>query len=192
MSKEANGLKLYKIKSTSNLVDNITAQQALGEIEKNFADKEAYFVAYLDYKVAIGCYKDNKFILPDDDGFDPKYIQKIRIFNENQELFIWRNDADSFSGRLRLDDAGERECDVVDAYQVLWGTTATIDESNAGWTKVTEDRGTELVLPFELNKDNLPVKLRTRNYIDYNDAHQAGYVDCRFVGFTDKVEKDLT
>ena len=50
-----------------------------------------------------------------------------------------------------------------------------------------EDRGIELLIHHSLLPENVVVTpkdrlwLITRNYIDYNDLGQAGYVDCRFV-----------
>ncbi len=137
----------------------------------------------MDYRVAIGKYEDGKLILPGEETFDPQYIQKMRVFCEDKELFLWRKEESIFSWRERIDTEGNEQ-DVIDAWQPLWGTK--IENLEPGWTKTTENRGTSLVVPFGLKEENLPIRLLTRNYIDYNDNFQAGYVDCRFVAFTDR------
>lgn len=69
----------------------------------------------------------------------------------------------------------------------MWGTKA--QEKIADFTRITEDRGTELILPFNgimlkgLDYEQKRVFLKTRNYIDYNKLSQATYVDSRFMGF---------
>lgn len=157
------------------------------QIKDIFGKNNGFCVVYLDYKVLIGKYIEGKFIFHDNEIFKPKYIQKIRIFNENQELFLWRKNEGEFRGRLRIDGSGI-DIDVVDARQILWGTKP--DPSFIGeFSKISEDRGTELILPLEdifVDNGQNRVHIRTRNYIDYNENEQAGYADCRFVEFTDK------
>jgi len=147
-----------------------------------------YFVAYLDYKVLIGIFENKRFIAHKGETFEPKYLQKLRIFNEKEELFLFSRNGESFSGRLRTDYKGE-EKDVIDARQTLYGTTVD-DKLNDGFTRIYEERGTELILPFpniSVNDKKERIFIHTRNYIGYNDEHgQAGYEDCRFVRFTDK------
>jgi CRISPR-associated protein (TIGR03984 family) len=180
---EANGLKLHKIKSSTK--DNISNIDDI----KIHIKTDSLVVAYLDYKVLIGRYKNNTFKFYDttfDITKNSQYVQKIRIFNKDEELLLWRSDG-GFKGRYRKDGDGD-EIDVVDAAQVLFGTEAK-DLQN-GFTKITETRGTEIILHFpfkELDvKDKIEGKrvfIQTRNYVAYNEAFQATYGDCRFVGF---------
>jgi CRISPR-associated protein (TIGR03984 family) len=181
------------------------------ETIKNTFREEGFVVAYLYHEVLIGRYKNQKMILYKNESIDPGHIIKIRVFNENKELFIWKT-SEGFNYRLREDDETIEEGDakngsqvlcgkeaeenegtkkvvyVVDARQVLWGTK--IEEKYGDFTLITEDRGTQLILPFTVNsklkeldaKENR-VFLKTRNYIDYNQLCQATYVDSRFMGF---------
>ena len=112
------------------------------------------------------------------------------MFNHSREVLIWRtednggNGSFSYKGRMRID--GEEEGDetpIVDAHQVLWGTRAKYLDN--GFTLLTENRGTELILPFDNlesvdDKENR-VFLETRNYIGYNEIGQATYEDTRFL-----------
>ncbi len=155
-------------------------------ISKHFQENQAgkvYVVAYLDYKVLVGLFTDRLTFYQGED-FEPQYLQRLRIFDENTELLLLKEEPLVFKGRLRLDGQGE-EAEVVDALQVLWGTQKEQLE-DVNWVRITENRGTSLTLPFAhggLNIDDQQnrVKLKTRNYINYNSLGQAGYTDCRFM-----------
>lgn len=153
---------------------------------------KSHVVAYLDYKVLIGTFENGVFHFFQNENFDPKYIQKLRIFNKTQEMFIWRS-SEGLKGRLRIDETGDTT-DVIDAHQVLFGTKT--EPTDGGFTKITEERGTEIILPFTgidvQNKvKDKRVFIQTRNYVDYNEVYQATYVDCRFIGFWNN-SKELT
>lgn len=179
-----NGLHLHQIKSKSTPVPcgNI------GNLEEFISQQisgNSFVVAYLDYKVIIGRFEDKKFQFYNGENLELKYVQRLRVFNEAQELLIWRS-SDGLGGRSRTDEAGN-DTYVVDARQVLFGTEATFLDNN--YTKISEKRGTELTLPFsgidtmnEKSKKNR-VCIKTRNYIKPNDVHQVTYEDCRFVCF---------
>lgn len=179
---EDNGLKLHTIKSKSEEPKPLSINN-IDDI-KNYIKTDSLVVAYLDYRVLVGWYRNNTFEFVDNHSLDPNYIQRIRIFNKDEELLLWRSDS-GFKGRYRKDEVGD-EVAVVDAHQVLFGTVAT---NSGNFTKLTETRGTELILPFAgltVDEKQSRVFIKTRNYIGPNEAYQATYVDCRFMGFTDK------
>jgi CRISPR-associated protein (TIGR03984 family) len=176
---ESNGLKLHKIKSEKpvpiNSIDDI----------QTYIKTDSLVVAYLDYTVLVGRYKNNKLEFYNNHTLDPKYIQRIRIFNKDEELLLWRAGS-GFKGRYRKDEDGD-EIDVVDAKQVLFGTGIDTQGIPKNFTNLLEKRGTEIILPFtalvvEDKVKDKRVFIQTRNYID-PDALQATYVDCRFMGF---------
>lgn len=179
-----NGLKLDSVKSKAELYFG----SDFDSLVKLWGNDKGYFIVYLDYSVLIGKFCNGAFQGEKFD--DPKFIQKIKLFNKSKELYIWRKDENAFSGRLRVDGEGEKSVDVIDAWQALYGTRS---KEEGGATFLSEDRGTNLVLPFTgLNEENdLPVRIYTRNYIGYNELGQAGYEDCRFVAFTNKGRKPL-
>jgi len=182
-----NGLEMLEIKTEATTVSAISN---LNEINK-YIKSYSYVVAYLDYKVLIGSYSSGSFNFPVDKLDELKYIQRMRIFNKNEELLIWRSNGE-WKGRYRKDDINGKGTNVVDNNQVLFGTRYP-DEKHPpleNLTIITEDRGTEIKLPFKVesldekkNKKNR-VKIKTRNYIDFNETHQATYVDSRFIEFT--------
>lgn len=190
MEKTKNGLKLIQLKSSvKNDYEEIVFVEFI-ELE-NFLSENfkavGFVIVYLDYKVIIRKFESGKIIfMTDEKPFETEFIQKLRLFNDKQEIFIWRIEGD-WKARLRIDEKGE-EISVVEANQVLFGTTGNIEN---GFTKLTEERGTEIILPFEIKgidtKKNR-IKIKTRNYIDYNDLGQAVYIDSRFMEFIFGIE----
>lgn len=181
-----NGLKFATKKSETKSFEKLSFSDYESfklQIKDIFGQNNGFCVVYLDYKVLIGKYSEGNFKFYKEEIFKPKYIQKMRIFDINQELYIWRKNEEEFRGRLRIDGPGI-ETDVIDACQILWGTKA---ELLGEFSKIfEEDRGTELILPLKnVSFDNSEnrVFIRTRNYISYRDNDQAGYEDCRFVDF---------
>ncbi|GBD96759.1 MAG TPA: TIGR03984 family CRISPR-associated protein [Nitrospirae bacterium] len=190
---EANGLKLIQLESNIKWFHELRNKEMESAIAEHF-QKNPCVVAYLDYKVLIGTWENNGFHFYE--LFDNnKYIQKLRIFNANQELLIWRADT-GLKGRLRSDDLQGTGTQVIVAHQVLFGTRKG-DKCKGNFTEITEDRGTSLILPFSNiqcdDKGNLASRIiiKTYNYVTYNEVFQASYEDCRFVGFSDG-ENDLT
>lgn len=152
---------------------------------EGYSTSSGYVIAYLDYKVLIGRYDGQSFEFYENEQFEPKYLQKLRVFDENREVLMWRKGENTFKSRTRIDGEGD-PVDYIQAEQVLWGIP-TEEKLYAGWSKMSEARGAELILPIdELYLKVGPrgrVKIVTRNYIGFNDLGQAGFVDCRFVKF---------
>ncbi len=176
-----NGLELLKIKSK---VEKLQIKDQSHVLQ--LFNSEGFVVAYLDYKVLIGRIKNNNFQFYKNETFEDKYIQRLRLFNKEKELLVWKY-KDCLKGRMRIDSEGN-ETYVVDTSQMLWGTDK--EELGDGWTRLFEERGPELIIPYKNVKiDNKKSRLflKTRNYIDFHkDIRQATYIDCRFIEFTDK------
>ena len=185
-----NGLELIHLDSSVKSFSGIAHNDLLETVEKYFPEN-AFVVAYLDYTVLIGTWEKKQFHFYDDEILDPKYIQKLRVFNNDMELFIWRSSG-GLRGRLRKDDKSGSGIEAVVADQLLFGTDKG-NRSNASYTEIIEERGTALMLPFtDLKLDNKNrIFIRTHNYIEYNKVNQATYIDCRFVNFNDG-NTDLT
>jgi len=157
------------------------------EIEKI---QNGYIVCWLDYAVLFGTVQNDeiKFYnskLPD---FN-KYLQKLRIFNEKEEIYIWRS-GDKFKFRYREDGVSEKdgkEIEYIDAKQVMRGSKF---EDKVNFIEVSEKRGTRYIIPKEfignnlindINNNKKRLILHTRNYIGYSEIGQAGFVDSRFL-----------
>ncbi len=181
-----NGLELKRIESTCNFV------KPLGDIKQmvsQYITERAYAVIYLDYKILIGTFRDAMFHTYNNEPLEDRYIQRLRVFDDKKELYIWRTE-DGFKGRLRIDGQGD-ETHVVDASSVLFGTRIA-ETHDSGYSILTEDRGTELIVPMiglKIDNQRNRLFLRSRNYIGYTPTHQAGYVDCRFISITNSIDK---
>lgn len=161
---------------------------------KDKAPKASTVVAWLDNELKIDTLE--KF----DKYFKEKevmLIQRLRIFNKESELHVWRSNGE-LKGRLRQDkeaqEIGYEETEYLDADQLLWGTRVKkVKGKNASdYLFLSEDRGTQLTIPnFFGDKvnENSRIFIKTRNYIGFTQAHHATYVDSRFVEFVPNNQK---
>ncbi len=180
-----NGLSLQHIKSESKHIDNINSLEDI----KNYIKKESDVVAFLDNEVIIGRYERERFKFPEQKNIEFKYINRMRIFNENEELHIWRSNG-IIKGRYRSDGDGN-ETDIVESYQVISGTTAKKPDD---YTRLIEEKkGIELLIPGEWKADDKEtrVALKTRHYIEYLQGYQASYSDARMVNFVQMPKKGV-
>jgi len=182
MNEHENGLHLDLIKSQCDHKGHWPGDQSIEQVVQQFFKKEdpVFAVFYLSSAIYFAAWKKDKFIFQSDPPMQwTQSVQLARVFSTTQELKIWRQEG-VLHFRLRLDGTGE-ETAVVDAGQILWGTKcASLD---GGWTRIWEDRGTELVLLLDISKLDAKnrVVLKTRNYLDFLPNGQATYVDSRFV-----------
>ena len=189
---KANGLEMIQFPSQTVIIKEIDQKKLEMQLKEHF--KEAYIVAWLDNKVLIGQWVDNDFHFYNGKNFTFKYVQRMRVFNTQKELYIWRSHG-KWQGRIRTDYDGDKKEDVVVAQQLLFGTQGKL--LNSQFAKIKEERGTKLILPLSNlkfdEKDNLKFRvfIKTHNYVKPNPIGQATYYDCRFVAFTDN-ENDLS
>ncbi len=176
----------------SNILSNVkplvinSDQDVLREFTGN-----GWFIAYLFHKVIIGqfIYGAFDYFQKEKGDVQIENLIKLRIFNTNSELYVWRTNLGGFKGRLRTDGDGS-PTDVVDANQVIFGTEAKSLDDN--YVKITEKRGTEIILPLnkigiscdQINDKDGRLCIHTRNYIGViEETGQATYEDVRFVEF---------
>lgn len=181
----ANGLMLHMVKTKA---ETLAFNGNLSEFLKEHFKEDGYIVAYLYHEVLMGIFKEGRPVFYNGSDIDQRYLLRLRLFNESKELYVWRS-GDIFKARLRIDGEGE-ETPVIDAHQVLWGTRAEI----AGeFTRLTEDRGTNLIVPLKgisVDSKRKRLFLRTRNYVAYAPSCQATYMDFRFMGFSNSYIKE--
>ena len=176
----ANRLVLISVRSDYEPIKSVS--DIIKEINNRM--KDGFIVAYFDNGVLIGKFKNGSFTFYNNLSIkdEQRYIQRIRVFNEKEELLIWRTEQ-GFKGRYRKDGDGT-EHHVIDAKQILWGTK--VEKLSDDFIKIYEDRGTELILPLSgiaTLDEKRRIALKTRNYIGYLPTQQATYIDCRFMGF---------
>lgn len=183
-----NGLKYDEMKTTSIPVEIKSDEDILENAPTN-----AWFIAYLDSRVVLGRLDNNQFTFYKQAVNDVilENIQKLRVFNNNAELFVWRTSLGGHRARLRTDEPGTGQ-GIIDANQVLFGTEAKPATGNALYSILTEKRGTEIILPLaglgikdvEINAQKGRLCIHTRSYIGtIEKTGQATYEDARFVEF---------
>ncbi len=173
-----NGLKIKNINSER---ENFTFEgKSIEEAIGNKIKGASFVLAFLNNDVVIGKFNNGKFSLKENQSIEEKQLKKLRVFNENEELFIWKSGT-KLTGRYRKDTEGNG-CKAIDAHQVLFG-------SETDGNIIKEERGTEIELPFDVPEMLLKnpgdrVKVHTRNYLGLNEAGQYTYIDSRLIGFT--------
>lgn len=183
-----NGLTHLNLKSSSIPVTIQCDQDVLDNAPEN-----AWFIAYLYHRVVIGRIENKQFVYykQDDNDVTLSNILKLRVFNEDSELFVWKTSLGGYRARLRTDGQG-LEQGIVEANQVLFGTEAKPSKESQDYSVLTEKRGTEIVLPLqklgiresEINDKKGRLCIKTRSYIGYiEETGQATYEDVRFVKF---------
>jgi CRISPR-associated protein (TIGR03984 family) len=178
--------RIYDIKigmSNAESSENIPGK---GVFEKITAIKNGFIVCWLDQKILFGRIVDSRPVFQSGEELSSltNYIMKLRAFNEDAEIYLWRAQQGGFSFRLRNDGVGNPG-EYIDAAQLLLGTRS--EDLRDGFVRIKEDRGTDFVLPSELlsghhlDERKNRLVLHTRNYIGQNSIGQVGYVDSRFM-----------
>ncbi|OJX90103.1 MAG: CRISPR-associated protein [Paludibacter sp. 47-17] len=190
-----NGLKLNKVNTSSKQFEIKTDEDIFGN-----APQKAWFIAYLFHRVVIGKFVNHEFVYykQEDKDVTLEKILKLRVFNKDAELLVWRNNQGKYKARLRKDGEGEEQ-GVVDARQVMFGTETKPTENDVNFSCLTEKRGTEIILPLkdleisdsDINEGKGRLCIHTRSYIGYIDEMQATYEDVRFVEFVMYKEGEL-
>ena len=202
--------KAVKIFSKSVRIDSF---KELSDIA-NYITIASLALFYLDNGILIGRYSigdDKKPVFQFDEDqltdlnilnrqYPPiESIQKMRIFNNNEELLIWRsikNGVLMHSGRFRLDYDkndidGLKEINAIYSNQVLFGTKIAL-RKNKNFITLLEDRGVKIILPntdknggFKVDDGKSRIAIKTCNYVGFSGIYecQATYVDSRFVDF---------
>ncbi len=187
----ANGLQLTNFSSSAFSINDIDSPK-LSEYLREYFDT-ARIVLWLDNEVRIGLWRENAFQFYQGNNFDFKYVQRLRAFNADKEIHIWRS-GEEWKGRIRIDNDGGKETDVLIANQLLFWTKG--DRLDSQFIKLEEKRGTNLILPlanFKFDDKGNPqsrVFIKTYNYVKTNKIGQATYFDSRFVAFTNR-KQDL-
>lgn len=175
--------KLDAAAECSSLDDMLSAFQLNGERYK--------VIAYCMNELLFGYYKNGSFTFSKE-GIDSKYLSRylmqMRIFNENEELLLQREDS-KFRARYIADADIERDgytkTECVDSRSPLFGKP----DSGSGrqdFVQLTES-GRKMRMAIPAEKGSSVYLLKTRSYIVYDDkTGQAGYGFWRFVSIEPK------
>lgn len=141
---------------------------------------DALIVLWQMHSVVWGKWQNGGISLAPGEAITPEYWQELRVFNEHEELHLWRVEK-GFAGRYRKDedeDNGNAPDTYVDSFSRFWGENRGAAEQYV--TLVDSSRKLRLVIPAE---DGFRwYGLQTRNYVGSDEeTGLSGYVDYRFV-----------
>jgi CRISPR-associated protein (TIGR03984 family) len=184
---------IYEIKTIYSKVEQKDLDNELNNdafIQKIKDVGKGYIVCWHDYAVLFGTVQNGEIKFYNNESPDlNRYLQKLRIFNENKELYIWKSGG-KLKYRYREDVVSDENGEIVeyiDADQVMYGSKF---EDKGNFIEVSEKRGIRYIVPKEfignnliddINNNKKRLILHTRNYIGYNEIGQAGFVDSRFL-----------
>lgn len=140
-------------------------------------DNGCWLIAWFDHRVLIDAVAPGRLLAIRE--LDPAMLLDLRLFGLHGEWRAWRN-GDAFDTRRRLDGTGD-PCDVLDDDQSLWGTA--VQSTSSGGSTLSETRGISFTLPVLVEESNLPLRLRTRQYLAYDSDGMVGVADARLMAF---------
>lgn len=162
----------YKIKTTSKQID-----------ENDFSSVGTYDYALITMTDGVD------FISAKDadiESVKPKLVE-LRAFSESKELHIVSLNG-SFIGRIREDGKGDETSDVFDGDYLIWGKPVAGDDKRPGITKLHDDRGIDLQVPFDVENGKRAF-LKIRSYARSENG-SLNFYDFRIYGVEVKEAKE--
>lgn len=161
-------------------------------------ESSAKAVAWLNHCVVFGIYENGKVTWGEDRDLSGRQFIEIRIFNDNEELYIGKNKIRYIKDSPADSNAPEKETtEYVETRSRLWGK---LDKKLSAKFIVLYDkeRQIRMTVPFAGNSEYYELVLRS--YIDYNDKEaatdkkvqktgQAGYAYYRYADIKTKGDK---
>ncbi len=146
-----------------------------------------YALIYKHHKVQIGIIQGSNIEIERKEELTPEFLKELRVFSQNGELYVWKQGRE-FKYRLRIDGENKgKEEKVYEQEYFMWGNGLKKD----GCTIYERNRGMELKFPFHVEKKQLPLKYRVRNYYDYDKNGLIRFKDARLVCFLDNNGEEL-
>lgn len=156
------GYLIRYVKSASQTYAKVELDSIASEI------KDGYIVFWQFNKILTGKILNGiiNWLSEKPDSDLNTHFYELRAFNNDMEIRLWRNEKNEIVGRKRIDH------DIK-------------DEETEGYLPITEPkmllRG--VVGQYLKTNSNDEYAVVTRQYIDFNEIGQAGYIDYRFVKF---------
>lgn len=138
--------------------------------------------------IGFGVVQADKICWPPDVQPDWTRISDLRLFGEAGEWHVWSHWNGGWRSRwLKTEDI----TDALTECHFLWGTK--VQPRTLPWVTLVEDRGTEIQVPLaELKDDDLPLRLKLKQVIDYDDKNGlAGITDAVLVALVSKCGKKV-
>jgi CRISPR-associated protein (TIGR03984 family) len=143
-----------------------------------------YVLLYKYHEVQIGLIQGGHIVIERADELTPKNLKELRVFSENGELYIWKQNRE-LKYRLRIDNGktGEKVY-IYPEQHFMWGDEHDQQDPQ---TVHEKNRGMRLRFPCDVSKKALPLKYEVRNYYKYDkNTGLIQFEDARLVKFCDK------
>lgn len=150
-------------------------------------ESSAKAVAWLNHCVVFGIYENGTITWGEDRNLSVEQFIEIRIFNDNEELYIGKSKIRYIKDFQVDSNTPEKETmEYVESRSRLWGKKTT--ESKQGFVVLhDEERQIRMTVPFAGNSEYYELVLRS--YIGYNEeTGQAGYAYYRYANIVGKGE----
>ena len=187
------GDKMGRIRNITSMCEswdgNLTQQQIEERIAQSFP-KSAYVYLEMDDSVALGVYRNGTYEMRLGASavwreIPWEYVQRLMIFDESQELRLFRRDR-HFNGRLRRDCPCDAAVCAADEVQKLRGEVREHGPKAAGWSRLSSRRGNSIWIPMALSAGSQCAGLQIRKYFEFPDATEGRglivQIDERIVG----------
>ena len=115
----------------------------------------------------------------------PTDLIELRMFSSEGEYRVWKTGGE-FKDRVLYNKEKLKDgMETYDEFHFMWGTEVKQGDK---WQRLTEQRKTDIDVPFKVEQEMLPLKYKVKNYIKFDDNGIAVFKDARLCGFFDKDE----
>ena len=157
-------------------------KEILIEKANTIKDPNGIFLLVYTYdQVQVGAVQNGNILLRN----FPRPIDLIdlRMFSSAGEYRIWKTGGE-FKERSR-DNKEELKNGMKthDEFHFMWGTKV---ETGDKWQRLTEERKTDIYVPFKVEEEMLPLQYEVKNYINFDENGIAVFEDARLCGFFDR------
>ena len=143
--------------------------------------EKAVACIWMVHKICWAKWENGKMILPNEEKIAWQYVQMMRVFDKNQELYIEKQ-KNKYHCRFIQDNDKENKLSKTSSSR-LWGEKVEGSSTKDGFVKLLDKkRKIQMLIPTK--EDAKYYELTTQNYIGYNEIAHAGYTDYRFVKIT--------
>lgn len=157
-------------------------QDALDEVIRQHMQHPGSVISWQPYRILWGRWQNQTIQWANMETVQIRDIQEIRVFNETEELHLYRAGR-PLMGRYICDDSGNTVTHYVDTTAPLLGNESTT--LGDGFIQLRDkERKLQMAIPAnnpDENEKHPYYGLKTRNYVTIYDNGQAGYGDYRFV-----------
>lgn len=176
-------------------IETVNSKCDSGQLDENLTDflikisseklgGESFLLVYKHDEICLGMIKNGTINNNTIEKLELDTLTELRLFCKVGELHLWKK-RDIFLWRLRIDGEGKKYS-VYEEDHIIWGT-----EVAGSFILKEEYRGMELKFPFPIEKSQLPLKYKVRNYLEPDDDCLMNFIDSRIITLLNKHGDDL-